>query len=237
MDIVVTGRNLAVPDRFRDHLNEKLAKVEQMAPRAQRIDVHVTHEKNPRQSDSSERVELTVWAKGPVIRAEAAASDKYAALDLSFGKLMERLRRSRDRKKVHRGRRRPQSVAEVVAELPPEAAIQEAPASETPAPAPPTPSTHVVKDTADGHHRPVDAEGDCPVLVREKVFPGQPISLDDALARMELVGHDFYLFVDSETSQPSVVYRRRGWSYGVITLDSDLEGHDEDDAPYAEQVG
>ena len=47
------------------------------------------------------------------------------------------------------------------------------------------------------------------------------MSLDQALYEMELVGHDFFLFVDVATRVPSVVYRRRGWSYGVIHLKVD----------------
>ena len=59
---------------------------------------------------------------------------------------------------------------------------------------------------------------DGPMYVREKVHDATPITLDQALYEMELVGHDFYLFVDAETSQPSVVYRRRAYDYGVIRL-------------------
>jgi hypothetical protein len=55
--------------------------------------------------------------------------------------------------------------------------------------------------------------------VREKIHATTPMALDQALYEMELVGHDFYLFHDKDTDQPSVVYRRRGWSYGVIHLD------------------
>ena len=64
-------------------------------------------------------------------------------------------------------------------------------------------------------------EGDGPLVVREKEFDAQPLTLAQALDEMELVGHDFFLFHDADTDQPSVVYRRRGWSYGVIHLDVD----------------
>jgi hypothetical protein len=65
----------------------------------------------------------------------------------------------------------------------------------------------------------IDADGDSPIEVREKIHASMPMGLDQALYEMELVGHDFYLFHDKDTDQPSVVYRRRGWSYGVIHLD------------------
>jgi len=202
MEIVVAGRRTEVSGKFRTHLTDKLAKVEQLAPRAQRIDVLVSHETNPRQADSSERVELTVVDKGPVIRAEACADDRYAALDLALAKLLERLRRSRDRRKDHRNHT---PLAPVDVRPPQDVPAEEAPAA-----------------SADGT---VEVTlGDSPVVIREKVHQAQPMTIDDALYEMELVGHDFFLFVDAETAQPAVAYRRRGWSYGVIKLDSPIAG-------------
>ena len=60
--------------------------------------------------------------------------------------------------------------------------------------------------------------GESPVVIRRKEFPSVSMSVDDALYHMELVGHDFYLFLDEESGKPSVVYRRKGWDYGVISL-------------------
>ncbi|AEE46595.1 ribosome hibernation-promoting factor, HPF/YfiA family [Cellulomonas fimi] len=199
MEIVVAGRHTEVLPKYRAHLEQKLAKVEQLAPRAQRIDVLVSHEANPRQSGSCERVELTVVDKGPVIRAEACADDRYAALDLALGKLLERLRRSRDRRKDHRNHT-PLAPVDV---RPHEEA-------EEPVAAPVTQVDGAVETTL----------GDSPVVIREKVHAALPMTVDDALYEMELVGHDFYLFIDAETAQPAVAYRRRGWSYGVIKLDT-----------------
>ncbi len=209
MEIVVTARHIDLPDRFRRHLEEKLAKVEQLTPRLQRIDVLVSHEPNPRQASTSDRVELTVKAKGPVIRAEACADDPYAALDLAQEKLLERLRRSRDRRKVHHGRHNPASVrggdgfTDVL----------------------------VDKSSAEPADEVGDSNGtsleDSPIIIREKTHRAAPMTLEDALYEMELVGHDFYLFADKESGRPSVVYRRRGWSYGVLRLQPG-EAHDLD---------
>jgi ribosomal subunit interface protein len=200
MEIVVAGRHTDVPERFRQHVTDKLAKLEQLAPRAQRIDVEVTHEPNPRQAAAAERVELTVVGKGPVIRAEASADDRYGAFDLAIDKLAERLRRARDRRKSHRGKV-PAPAADALPPLP----------EPEPEPARPAPDENGVVETT---------LGDSPVVIREKVHLAQPMTIDDALYEMELVGHDFFLFVDAETAQPSVAYRRRGWSYGVIKLDA-----------------
>lgn len=216
MDIVVNGRQLTISDSFRAHIEDKIAKVEQLAPRAQRVEVHVAHEKNSRQPETSERVELTVVAKGPAIRAEAMASDKYAALDLAWAKLVERLRRARDRHKVPRaGHHRKESTAEVLAKMP----VADSLVPEEGAAIDPNESEN--NDKTNGR---IKAEGDSPVVLREKTFNAAPIGIEEALNRMELVGHDFYLFIDEESSKPSVVYRRKGWSYGVITLDQELQG-------------
>ena len=200
MDIVVVGRHAELPEKFRRHVDEKLAKVEQLAPRAQRIDVEVTHENNPRLAGIRERVELTVVDSGPVVRAEATADDRYAALDLATGRLLERLRRNRDRRKDHRNHT-PLTPVDVRPPQPVDDA--ETPA---PAPAPGEAVEHVL--------------GDSPVVIREKTHQAHPMTVDDALYEMEMVGHDFYLFIDAETAQPSVAYRRHGWSYGVIKLDT-----------------
>lgn len=204
MEIVVAGRHTEVSPRYRAHLENKLAKIEQLAPRAQRVDVIVSHEPNPRQSDSSERVEITVVDKGPVIRAEACSDDAYAALDLALGRLQERLRRARDRRKAHRnhGQAVPADALPVEPGDLPEATADE--------PAPTRDADGVLETTL----------GDSPVVIREKVHQAQPMTVDDALYEMEMVGHDFFLFVDAETAQPAVAYRRRGWSYGVIKLDA-----------------
>ncbi len=209
MEIVVTGRHVEIKDRFRRHLQDKLAKVPQLAPRIQRLDVVISHEPNRRQTPVCERVEITCVGKGPVVRAEAAAEDPYVALDRAYTKLLERLRRAHDRKVVHRSKHgaEPAPVAEL------EAAILEAATLDAPEP-----------EQAD------EAEGS-PVQFRTKVHEATPMTLDQALYEMELVGHDFFLFVDADSHRPSVVYRRRGWEYGVLHLDLQDAGQPAAPAP------
>ena len=217
MDIVVKGRGLAISDSFRTHIEDKISKAEKLSPDAQAVEVNITHEDSVRRPDEAFRVEITVFSKGAVLLAEAHASDKYAALDLAWAKLLERLRRARDRRKISRkGGHRRQSTGEAFAEMP----VVDAPA----APAAAEDGEPAVEEDGDAEEADptngrIQAEGDSPVLLREKTFPAEPIGIEEALNRMEMVGHDFYLFIDEETSQPSVVYRRRGWSYGVIALD------------------
>ena len=206
MEIVVVGRHTEVSDQFRRHVEDKLGKVAQLSPYAQRVDAEITHEKNPRLADRAERVELTVRAKGPVVRAEASASDRYAALDLATTKLLERLRRARDRRKQHHRRAAVPIPQELPEDLMPDA--EPAPVEEEQAPAVPTEPGVAIETQL----------GDSPVVIRQKVHQTTPMSVDQALTEMELVGHPFFLFIDEETSQPCVVYHRHGWTYGVIRL-------------------
>jgi ribosomal subunit interface protein len=201
MEVVVTGRHCELSDRFRGHVEEKLARLEKHDHRIMRVQVEVENERNPRQHDRAVRVELTAFSKGPVIRAEAAAEDKMAALDLALDKMAAQMRRAADRRRVHRGRRTPVSVGQALADtpLPTEGSEEET--------------------TIERQVGPIAVTGDGPLVVREKSHPASPMTLDQALYEMELVGHDFYLFVDKESERPSVVYRRRGYDYGVISLD------------------
>ncbi len=205
MDVVVTGRNIEVSDRFREHAAEKLTKLEKHDHRIMRVHVEVECDKNHRHSDRSTHVELTCFSKGPVIRAEAAAEDKMAAFDLALDKMASQMRKAADRRRVHRGRRTPVSVGEALADVPVDGLPGEASAEE--------------EGVAERKVGPITVTGDGPLVVREKTHPASPMTLDQALYEMELVGHDFYLFVDKESERPSVVYRRKGYDYGVISLE------------------
>jgi ribosomal subunit interface protein len=203
MDVVVTGRHCEISESFREHCAEKLAKLEKHDHRIIRVHVEVDCEPNPRQHDKSVHVELTAFSKGPVIRAEAAADHQMGALDLALDKMAAQMRKAADRRRVHRGRRAPVSVGQALADVPVDGLEDLADAGTT-------------EDRVVG---PMDVDGDGPMVVREKSHPAAPMTLDQALYEMELVGHDFYLFVDKESERPSVVYRRRGYDYGVISLD------------------
>jgi ribosomal subunit interface protein len=244
MDITFKGRHTTVPERFRRHATAKLAKLEKLDSKAMRVDVEVSQERNPRQADHSERVELTIRSRGPAIRAEAAADDRYAALDLAFAKLEGRLRRMAERRKARRSDltvRSPEIMATVGAAVDTAhsaemegAALDAAPAGlngkaldgkrEGALPLPgmfddrEAGPDEATADSGVAGMVPIQMEGDGPLVVREKVHNSHPMTIDQALMEMELVGHDFYLFHDSACDKFSVVYRRRGYDYGVIRL-------------------
>ena len=209
MEVVVTGRHCEVSDRFREHVSEKLIRLEKHDHRIMRVQVEVELEKNPRQHDRATKVELTAYSKGPVIRAEAAAEDKMGALDLALDKMQAQMRRAADRRRVHKGRNEHVSVGTALAGM---AEVDQ--------------GAEDASDVIERKVGPITVTGDGPLVVREKSHHASPMTLDQALYEMELVGHDFYLFVDKESERPSVVYRRRGYDYGVISLevDADLRG-------------
>ncbi|RVW04586.1 ribosome hibernation-promoting factor, HPF/YfiA family [Rhodococcus spongiicola] len=195
-EIVVKGRNVEVPDHFRVYVSEKLARLERFDPTIFHFDVELQHERNRRQAKSCQRVEITARGKGPVVRAEASADSFYAAFESVTAKLESRLRRTKDRRRVHYGEKTPVSVAQATATL--------------------------AQDDSLALDREHSLDGEAPPgpgqIVRTKVHPSEPMTVDDALYEMELVGHDFYLFHDKETDRPSVVYRRHAFDYGLIRL-------------------
>ena len=255
MDIVFKGRHTDVLERFRTHATGKLAKVEKLDHKVIRIDVEVTTEHNPRQADRKERVELTITTRGPAIRAEAAAEDRFGALDLALAKLESRLRRAGERRKDRHAV--PPSGLPELAEVPSaEESSAEAPVAEAPvAEALPAQSAGgrlaggiaartvpMSRPAADAVHPngsangaaagviAIETQGQEPLVVREKFHRSCPMTIDQALFEMELVGHDFFLFTDVSAGLPSVVYRRRGYQYGVIRL-----AEEEAAAPVAER--
>lgn len=225
MDIIVKGRHTEVGDRFKRHVDAKLAKIERLDQKVIRVDVEVSQEHNPRQSDQRERVELTIHSRGPAIRAEAAADDRYGALDLAFEKLESRLRRIAERRKAH-GAQRERVSAKLLAELTAGLGAngsagllaEGGAASSRTAVAEIDTDQYAPKPDVDDHIVPIPMDGECPVVVREKFHKAEPMDIEQALFEMELVGHDFFLFRDVSCGKASVVYRRRGWDYGVIRL-------------------
>jgi ribosomal subunit interface protein len=234
MDIIFKGRRTDVQERFRSYASAKLRRITKLTHKAIRVDVEVSAERNPRQSGRKERVELTILSRGPAIRAEAAADDRFAALDRALAKLEERLRRSGDRRKSARhgalsagripGPRSAGAAAGPAAAADAEASPWDLGApgllgngAEPGQPAGTQPADDALAEQAAGVV-PIQMEGDGPVVVREKFHAAAPVSVDQALFEMELVGHDFYLFRDEQCGLPSVVYRRHGYQYGLIRL-------------------
>jgi ribosomal subunit interface protein len=213
MDITITGRGVGIPDRFEDYATEKAEKVGQLAEKALALEIKLVRHHETNGSSGDDRVELTLIGPGPVVRAEAGAPDKYAAFDMALDKMIERIRQAKDRKKVHRGQHRPTSLGEATSNG---RVLDVVPAS-----------ADVIDAVSTGSIPLPDAPAEeaewTPVVIRKKVFPAIRMTEEDAVDHMELVGHDFFLFIDARTDRPSVVYRRKGWDYGVIGLEESAD--------------
>lgn len=211
MDIAIVGRHTKVSEDMRQKIFEKMEKVETLAPRATRADIHVVHERNPKHGNERERVEITVRGRG-VIRAEASAEDRYVALDGAMQRLVEQLRKLHERKAHrHQGKSGLHSVPATVDPLQGGDSLEPLDAGRPG-------SVEAWEGAPEGSHREIPIDG-TPIVIRSKTHAASPMTVSDALDQMELVGHDFYLFHDAETGLPSAVYRRRGWTYGVIHLE------------------
>ncbi|AGF71759.1 ribosome hibernation-promoting factor, HPF/YfiA family [Corynebacterium halotolerans] len=202
--VSITGRNVEVPDHFADRVNTKLAKIERLDPTLTFFHVELQHEPNPRRDSQSDRIQITATGKGHIARAEAKEDSFYAALETALAKMERSLRKVKARRSISRsGHRAPQGTGEVAAEL---AAEARRAADETGRDRDADPYADTVEDVVPGR------------IVRTKEHPANPMSVDDALSEMELVGHDFYLFINEENGRPSVVYRRHAFDYGLISL-------------------
>jgi ribosomal subunit interface protein len=208
MDTSIVGVGVGITDRFRSVVEDKAARIEHLAPRAQRVEVKVTHRAYHNGRVEDDTVELTLNGKGPIVRAEATDGDKFAALDLAVDKLCEQLRRAKDKRVDARNHPRGAKFEKGSGSL---EGIDVQPAS-----------VEMLRAVATGEIPIItgnEEEADyTPVVIRTKEFQPEWMSVEEAVDRMELVGHDFFLFVDARTDHPSVVYRRKGWDYGVISL-------------------
>ena len=208
METSIVGVGVGITDRFRSVVEDKATRIEHLAPRAQRVDIKVTHRAyhNGRMEDDT--VELTLTGKGPIVRAEATDADKFAALDMAVDKLCEQLRRAKDKRVDARNHPRGAKFEKGSGEL---SGIDVQPAS-----------VDVIRAVATGEIPIITGNEDeadyTPVVIRTKEFEPEWMAVEEAVDRMELVGHDFFLFIDARTDHPSVVYRRKGWDYGVISL-------------------
>lgn len=202
-DVVVTGRNVEIPEHFRTHVAEKLSRLERFDRTIYLFDVELEHEKNRRQRKNCQHVEITARGRGPVVRGEACAESFYGALEGAVSKLEARLRKSKDRRKIHYGEKTPVSLHEATTLDHLDGAFA--------VPAAGAPSADGQGSSAVDDHEPGR-------IVRTKEHPAKPMTVDDALYEMELVGHDFFLFHDKESDRPCVVYRRHAYDYGLIRL-------------------
>ncbi len=196
MDITISGRDITISDRFRDFVTEKSERIAHIDSSTEKLEVRLSRHIDRNGKHGDDHVELTVRGHGPVIRAESGAGDKYAAFDVAIDKLVQRVRRAKDRRKIHRGGGHHMMGLSEATQL------------------------IFLEDIEEAMDNTENEAIENPIVIRSKVFDAAHMTASEAVDHMELVGHPFYLYVDSETGLPSVVYRRKGWTYGVIALNN-----------------
>ncbi|MGO1840019.1 MAG: ribosome hibernation-promoting factor, HPF/YfiA family [Candidatus Microbacterium stercoravium] len=211
MDTSIVGVGVSITERFRTVVDEKLARVETLAPRAESFDVKVTQSAHNRGRVEEAKVELTVTGKGRVARAESRAEDKFQALEMALDKLTTQLRRAKDKRVTER--QRPHGARHAKGAESSLQGIDITPVDADTLEAVATGAVPISQQESE--------EAYSPVVIRTKTFEPEWMTVSEAVDRMELVGHDFFLFIDVQTDRPSVVYRRRGWDYGVIELETE----------------
>ena len=201
--VEITGRNVEVPEHFADRVKGKLAKIERLDPTLTYFHVELKHEPNPRRSDESDRIQITATGKGTSLvprRRKILSTQRWKLRSVAWSAL----RKVKARRKIAMtGHRAPKGMGEATAAL-----VEEAKPDQVEE----KPGKYDV-DPYEDQFKPGQ-------VVRKKVHKAEPMTVDDALSEMELVGHDFFLFINEETKQPSVVYRRHAYDYGLISLET-----------------
>ena len=212
VDTVIHGHHVDISTRFKEHAIEKLARIDRFGVQINSVDLELSKEQNPRLADRAYKVELTCRGKGPVIRAEASSADKYSALDLAVDKLEEQLRRAHDKARIHKSARNAKRIAL------PDGAPVTAGSNGFSGDHMPRQDSHEVDLHTAINDDELYASG--PMVVRQKTHATSPMTIAQAVSEMEMVGHDFYLFHEIESAAPAVVYRRRGFDYGLIRIET-----------------
>jgi putative sigma-54 modulation protein len=188
MEIVVRGRNVNVTERVQEYVEKKVGKLERYLPIIDEARMELSQEET-RSAQHRMIAQLTVRSRGKVLRAEERDQDLFAAIDLVAEKMQRQITRFKDRL-YSRGQVR---GAETV-RLP-----------EVPEAAEPVAEVELVAEA-----EPVGS------IVRTKTFPVTPMNPQEAIEQMELLGHDFFVFYNSDVDGINVLYRRRAGDYGLL---------------------
>ncbi|MBC7643497.1 MAG: ribosome-associated translation inhibitor RaiA [Thermoleophilia bacterium] len=203
MKLLVKGKNIHVSGNIQAYAEKRLGKLsKQLDDDVTRLELEIAEEKNPRVADSHV-AEVTIWTKGPTMRAREASHDIYAAIDLVAEKLQRQVLKYREKRiqyqhhgGPHAGKGRWKGALQDNGN----GAGELLPGSEF--------TTDVQEDLM--------AEAETVSIIKSKQFLLGPLSPEEAALQMSLVGHDFFLFVNSENNQTSVLYKRADGHYGLI---------------------
>ena len=188
MDISIQGRNVEVSDLLKATVEDKITRLGRYLESMERAEVRFFEERNPRIADK-EVCEVTVVGHGHVVRARAAASDTFAAVDSVVAKLEHRLEKLKGRLI---GRSRPHRHSGGAA------------------------GPEAVTALAEDDSQEEGLDEDAPRIIRTVQSDAKPMTPEEAVLELDLLGHGFFLFTNAETGRAAVVYRRKGGQIGLI---------------------
>jgi len=189
MQVTVTGRNIDLTPALKDYLMEKLQRSQKHFDHGLNITALLSVAKNPSVADS-QTAEITIKLNGSVIRGEESTENMYASIDLVADKIERQLRKYKTRyyHKGNKGKERDLDSVDVSPEVDTDAEVK----------------------------REIALEETRPKIVRSKRFPLKPMMPEEACKHMDLLGHDFFMFINAESNQVNTVYHRRDTNYGLI---------------------
>ena len=192
MEFIVKGRNIDLTDDLKQMAEKKIrSRVEKYCPKAVEVEVELSQEKNPKIA-KNKIAEVTVSTPGEIIRAKESGAEMHEAIDKVADKLELQIKKYRG-KTIQRGRRNNVNNK----------------------------ATGFEDTEEDLKNQRVtsleDIEEDLKSqIVKVKTFTINKTTPEDAIIQMELLGHDFFVFISSETGKTAIVYRRKDKNYGLI---------------------
>jgi putative sigma-54 modulation protein len=188
MKIVLQSKNIELTDAIRDYVNQKVEKAASHFEQIMTgIDVNLSVAKNPRIA-ASQVAEVTIYVNGSIIRAEEASEHLYASIDLVADKISRQLRKYKERNFTKKDR------TDALKDLGEELDLE-----------------LLDYNLTDNRSATLPAE-----VVRTKYFAMSELTIEAAVAQLQQVDHDFYMYRSAETGEINVVYRRNHGGFGVI---------------------
>ena len=194
MKLVVQGKNIEITDAIRTHVHQKIEKATaHFKTLINKVDVCLSVENNPRIAPN-QSTEVTLYLNNAVIRAEESSESLYASIDMVTDKITRQLRKYKDKRR-HQDHTsvRPTDVDATLS---------------TPDI---TPGSSPDISEVLNHQPALPAE-----VVRTKYFAMPPMTVQQALENLELIGHDFYMFRNVDTDEINVIYERNHKGYGLL---------------------
>lgn len=195
MHVTVTGRNIDLTPALKDYLIEKLKRAQKHFDQPLDATALLSVAKNPSIANN-QTAEVTLKVNGTVIRGEESTENMYASIDLVADKIERQLRKYKTRywQRSAKGGGNHKGGSDASPVLLDELDEED--------------ELTVVKAST--------LEPIRPKIVRSKKFPLKPMRPEEAASHMDLLGHDFFMFINSETGQVNTVYHRRDGNYGLI---------------------